>query len=176
MNGSINDNGPPEWDRRKATILAGLVLATVILVGAWLWVRSAARYREAAVRRDESKLEKVELFIGDNYEMIFGAGTAEEIASPLTDKPLLTIVKELCAQCGLADRLVRVVEEENKKLGELTAKVTFRRVRIADMVNFLTLGRDSYPGLWDREARMRYARGGEADSWDVTLSLTAEKP
>jgi hypothetical protein len=85
-------------------------------------------------------------------------------------------VKDVTAQCGVADRLLRVVEEENKKRGELTAKVTLRRVRMADVVNFLSIAKKEYPGLWDREARMRYSRGEEADRWDVTISLTAAKP
>ncbi|MHC5036547.1 MAG: hypothetical protein ACYTHM_04470 [Planctomycetota bacterium] len=171
-----NGNETEMWTRRRimsALLLAGL---TVALAGGWLWARSNALARETRCLQEEEKLDKVKTHIQKNYEMIFGSAKEKSVASPLLQKPMLSIVKDVAGQCGMANRIQRIVEEENKKLNELTAKVTLRRVRIADTVNFLTIARKAYPGLWDREGRMRYSRGGDADSWDVTLSLTAQKP
>jgi hypothetical protein len=170
------ENGGSDGSRARVTGTVLLGLVTVVLALCWLGVRSAALREEKACRVQAGKIDKVKTFLEKNPALVFSETRVEKVPSPLREKPLISIVKELSAQCGLADRLLRVVEEENRKLGELTAKVTYRRVRIADVVNFLTIGRETYPGLWDREGRMRYARGGEANAWDVTLSLTAEKP
>jgi hypothetical protein len=169
-------NGGTEWSRRQALGFALLGGAAVLLAAAWLWTLSGARAVEKRCRTEEAKVKKVKAYVEKNYEKILGPRDAVEAESPLLKKPLLSIVKDVTAQCGVADRLQRVVEEENKKANEVTAKVTLRRVRMADVVNLLSIAKKEYPGLWDREARMRYARGQEADRWDVTLSLTAVKP
>jgi hypothetical protein len=165
-----------DMSRRHAAAFAALGGLALLLAGAWLWTFSDAKALEKRCRAEEAKVKKVKLYIEKNYEKILGPRRVEEAESPLLEKPLLSIVKDVTVQCGVADRLLRVVEEENKKLNELTAKVTLRRVRMADVVNFLAVAKKEYPGLWDREGRMRYARGEEADRWDVTLSLTAAKP
>jgi hypothetical protein len=169
-------NGNGEGTRRRV----GAVVLAVIFVGAlgvaWLWARSSASETEARCLREAEKLVKAKTYIKANYERLLGSRDRREIPSPLRKTPLLSIVKNVSAGCGLADRIARVIEEENQKRNELTAKVTFRRIRIADIVNFLTVAKREYPGLYDREGRIRYARGQEADSWEVTLSLTAQKP
>ncbi|MHC4598552.1 MAG: hypothetical protein ACYS47_06065 [Planctomycetota bacterium] len=170
------ENGGNEWSRRRLTGMFVFGVVAIGLAAAWLGVRSAALRKEEACRIQGEKIDKVKTFLEKNPALIFAEERSEKTPTPLREKPLISIVKELSAQCGLDDRLLRVVMEENRKLQEMTAKVTFRRVRIADVVNFLTIGKEAFPGLWDREGRMRYSRGGEADAWDVTLSLTAEKP
>jgi hypothetical protein len=170
------DNGEKEGSRRH--LAAGVLLGalTVLLGGAWLWVRSDVAMGRERIVREEEKLEKVKTYIQANYETLIGTPGAEAVPSPLLKKPLLSIVKDVAAKCGIEGSIARVVEEENRKRNELTAKVSFKRIRIADLVNFLSISKREYPGLYDREARMRYARGGQADSWDVTLSLTAKRP
>ncbi|MCU0722664.1 MAG: hypothetical protein MUC63_03465, partial [Planctomycetes bacterium] len=148
---------------------------TAALAGAWVWVRSSNAEALARARKEEEKIDRVKRYFEANYVSLFGDPAGPGNASPLRDRTFIAIVQEVSTECGLGDRVQRVSEEENAKTGEVTAKVAFRGVRIADLVNFLALARKKYPGLSDREARMRQGRG-EADSWEVTLSLTAKKP
>jgi hypothetical protein len=171
-NGNGNGGGP----RRAIAGAVALGVLAAALAGSWLWVRAEAADAEALAGREKEKIVKVKIYLEENYGALFGDPGKEGERSPLREKSFLAIVKEVSDECGIGDRVVRVSpEEENPKTREVTAKVSFRALRMADVVNFLALARKMYPGLSDREARMRQGRG-EADAWEVTLSLTARKP
>jgi hypothetical protein len=176
MNPDVLENGTANGGPRRAIAgAAALGLLAAVLAGAWLIARSSAAEAEVRAEREKEKILKVKRYFQENYDSLFGGSEKEGDRSPLRDKSFLEIVKEVSEECGLGDRVLRVSEEENSKTSEITAKVAFRSMRMADLVNFLALARKQYPGLWDREARMRQGRN-EADSWEVTLSLTAKKP
>ncbi|GEM_PF-2962724 len=165
-----------EWTSKRIAAVAVLSVCAAGAFFGWLWARSSVEAMEASRVREEEKLDRFKTHLEENYELFFGSEQEAEPPSPLLEKPLLSIVKDLATECGLDGRLARLVEEESAKSREMTAKISFKRVRMADVVNFLSVARKTYPGLRDREASMRHARGGEADVWDVDLSLTARKP
>lgn len=158
--------------RGPVFVAALLALASVVLAGAWLWVSAQASEVESRCRTEEKKLDKVKTWLSSNYARVYGDPETDGTKTLLQGTTLLKVVKSVSEESGLTRQLVRVTEEENAKTGEMTAKVTFQKLRMADLVNFLALTKARYPGVCDREARLRAARG-EADSWNVTLSLSA---
>ncbi len=134
----------------------------------------------ARIARDikikEGKLQDVKKYIGKNYDALVGKKEKVRKQDATQDKPLLTVIKETAQRVGLTSHLSSVTPEENKKLRETTARVVIRRIRLADLVNFLVYVRSNYPGVMDREGRLRLAPRQQADSWDAFISLTVRRP
>jgi hypothetical protein len=168
VNGVRADNGGRGSWKNGAAVLGAIAVASI--AGLWLWTRSAAIEAEKKCAREEEKIDKVKKHMAANWNGIFGAAAGR--VEPMDAGRVLTIVKDLAAECGLSETVERVDKEENAKQGEVTVKLSFQRVRMADVVNFLALARTRHPNVFDREGRMQAARG-EADAWNASVSLTA---
>ena len=123
-----------------------------------------------------AKLKETKKFLAEHYELLAAPKEENKKRNILEQKPLLTIIKECAERVGLTERLSSISPQENKKLGEVTAKVVFRRIRLADVVNFLAYVRSNYPDIRDREAQLRLARRQQGDMWDAYISLTGKMP
>ncbi len=151
--------------------IAALFAAAAVLAVIWL-VRSADRDEAASsAERENLKLEKAAKLVADNQAVVFlkQNGTAE--GNGMAGKSAISIVREVAESCGISENLIRVIPEENRKKGEVTAQVVLKGVKINDLVNFLVQIRTRYPAIRDREARLRLA-GRAEDSWDAGLALT----
>jgi hypothetical protein len=161
--------------RRSGTGVFVLAVIAAVLAIAYIAHAGEPARLAAAIKVKEAKLLDTKKFIAENYDSIIGTdNVAEQTAGP-GDIPLLTIVKESVEAIGLTNNLSGVSPEENRKLGEVTAKVTLRRIRLADLVNFLVYVRSKYSGIVDREGRMRLVPRQEGDNWDAFISLTAKR-
>ncbi len=150
-------------------VLAG-ILAIAYLVNAG---ESARIGREANIK--ETKLRETKKYIARNYDALIGGKETVQEQGAARNKPLLTIIKESAEAVGLTNNLSGMSPEENKKLGLISAKVALRRVRLADVVNFLVYVRSKYPGVMDREGKLRIVPRQQGDNWDAFVSLTMKK-
>ncbi len=156
---------------RGGDVALGAVFALAgVLAVAWVVKKGAKEDAAASAEREKQKLEKVAKLVSDNYALVFSRKESEETDS-LAGRPAVSIIKEIANECGISDNLIRVIPEENRKKREITAQVVLKGVRINDLVNFLVQIRTKYPGICDREARLRLTGKGE-DSWDAGLALT----
>jgi hypothetical protein len=162
---------------RKEKSNAGLfvlaLLAGILGIAYLLHAGEPARL-DRSIKTREAKLLSTKKYLAENYDALIGGKTQTSKQSLPDGKPLLTIIKESAAGVGLTDNLSAVIPEENRKLGEVTAKVVLRRIRLADLVNFLVYVRSKYPGVIDRQGQLRLARRQQADNWDAFVSLTTK--
>ncbi len=168
----------PRLALRKQKSNAGVfvlaALAGILAITYLLHVGEPARIeRETRIRG--AKLRDTKEYIANNYAALIGKEESARQQTRPEDKPLLTIIKESAQSVGLTDSLSAVAPEENKKLGEVTAKVVLRRIRLADLVNFLVYVRSKYPGIMDREGRLRLVPRQQGDNWDAFVSLTVKR-
>jgi len=123
----------------------------------------------------QKKLRDTKNYIAEHYDELIGdEKNPQNTPGEMKKEPILTTIKNSTENVGLTNYLAGVAQEENKKLGEVTAKVTFRGIKLSDLVNFLVYVRSNYPGVTDRECQMRLARRQQGDKWDAFVSLTAK--
>jgi len=159
---------------RRGSETGVFVLAALaaILAMAYLAYAGEPERIKKEIRLKEKKLREVKKYIAENYDSLVEKRDGGEQTEKIEAKPLLTVVKETAQKTGLTGYLAGVNMEENKKLGEVTAKVVLRGVRLADVINFLVYIRSKHPGISDREGRMRLLPRQQGDNWDALLSLT----
>jgi len=171
-NGNGNGNGTRK-SRKRDGALAFFVAMAAILAIVW-WVRASdSDQARAGIEGAQKQLNRVAALIEANYDLLRpkteGAGSGS--GSESENLPAITIIREIATTCGIADRLIRVTPEENRKKGEVTAQVVLKGVRMQDVLRFLVELRSRYPQIFDREARLRLASRTE-DRWDAGLALT----
>ena len=163
---------------RKRKPGAGLfVTAALAAVLAIAYIAHAAEPArlEGEIKVREAKLNDTKKYVAQNYDALIGAKERPGEQAAPKEMPLLTVIKESAERVGLTASLSSVSPEENKKLGLVTAKVVLRRIRLTDLVNFLVHIRSNYPGIMDREGRLRLLPRQQGDSWDVFVSLTVKR-
>jgi hypothetical protein len=166
---------PARKGRSRGAVFVTAALAGILAIAYLAHAGEPARI-DKLIRIRRAKLEDTKEFLAEHYELLAAPKEEGKKGSILVKKPLLTIIKECAERVGLTERLSSISPQENKKLGEITAKVVFRRVRLADVVNFLAYVRSNYPEIKDREAQLRLARRQQGDVWDAFISLTGKKP
>jgi hypothetical protein len=167
-NGNGNGNGSRR-DRKRDWALAFFGVMAAILAIVW-WVRAGdIDQARAGIEAEQKKLKRVAALIEANRDML--RPKTEGTGSRSKNIPAITIIREIATACGIADRLIRVTPEENRKKGEVTAQVVLKGVRMQDVLRFLVELRSRYPQIFDREARLRLASRTE-DRWDAGLALT----
>ncbi len=172
----IPDTGASRKGGSRGAVFVMAALAVILAIAYIAHAGEPARI-DKLINIRKSKLKDTKEFLAEHYELLAAPKEEEtEKQSVLAAKPLLTIIKECAEKVGLTERLSSISPQENKKLGEITAKVVFRRIRLADMVNFLAYVRSNYPEIKDREAQLRLARRQQGDIWDAYISLTGKRP
>jgi hypothetical protein len=166
----------PRRGRSTGAVFVLAALAGILAIAYLAHAGEPARI-DNLINIRKTKLKDTKEFLAQHYELLAASGKEEtKKQSVLAQKPLLSIIKECAGKVGLTERLSSISPQENKKLGEITAKVVFRRIRLADMVNFLAYLRSSYPDIKDKEAQLRLGRRQEGDVWDAYISLTGKMP
>jgi hypothetical protein len=163
-----NGNGT---QRVKDWILGLLVLGAVVGAGAWMTRGDDREAALAAIGRERKKYTRVSRLVEENWSRLAVSG--DEAAGPgtMAGRPAISIIREIASECGISEKLIRVIPEENRKRREMTAKVVLKGVKLEEIVSFLVRLRSSYPDVYDREARIRLAARGK-DRWDAGLALT----
>ena len=168
--------GPARRGKSRGAVFVAAALAGILAIAYLAHAGEPARI-EKLINIRSAKLKDTKEFLAEHYELLAPPKEDKgEKESVHQKKPLLSIIKECTEKVGLTERLSSISPEENKKLGEITAKVVFRRIRLADVVNFLAYVRSNYPDIKDREAQLRLARRQQGDVWDAYISLTGKKP
>lgn len=172
MNGTVrNGNGDESAARKRRTGLAALLFALAAVSAVVWWVRSGDLDRaRASLERERDKLDRMTALVRANRRLLRSQEKADD-PGRLGSRSAVSLIREIAASCGIAENLIRVVPEENRKKGEMTAKVMLKGVRIREVVRFLVELRARYPQMYDREARLRLASRTE-DRWDAGLALT----
>jgi hypothetical protein len=161
--------------RSRGVVVVTAAVAGILAIAYLAHAGEPARI-ENLVKIRSAKLKETKRFLAEHYELLAAPKEDQgQKQNVLQTEPLLTIIKVCAESVGLTERLSSIVPQENMKLGEITAKVVFRRVRLADVVNFLAYVRSNSADISDREAQLRLARRQQEDMWDAYVSLTGKK-